>query len=242
MLQRHLGASLAYVIVVAAAACGGPIESPPTQPAPALVTVMPNDVGFTVGDSIQLAAVVTDSAGTVGVDQRVRWTVEPPSPAFTVSDSGRVVGHCPGGSAIVRATSRVDTTVFGTAHVVTVPQLSDLSLARIDEASTGQPANLDSVTDSIRVTGNVAPIRGSCSLISEIDLVLHRSTGDTVVDHATLDSTAASAIVQLTLHSNAQWNGAPVFPNGAYAIYLQSVYTGTVAPERSSTINLTIAN
>jgi hypothetical protein len=242
MLQRHLCAFLAGVIAVAAAACSGPIESPPIQPAPALVTVMPNDVGFTIGDSIQLAAVVTDSAGTVGVDQRVHWTVEPPSAAFTITDSGLVVGHCPGGTATIHATSRVDTTVFGTAHVVTLPQLSNLSIAGIYQAGTGQPAHLDSVNDSIRVTGNVAPIRGSCSLVSEVDLVLHRSSGDTVVDRATLDSTAASAVVQLTLHSAAQWNGASIFPNGDYAVYMNSVYTGTGAPPRSSTINFTIAN
>ncbi len=247
---RALSAATLSAILVAAAlfvtACSEPAGSvaPPGSPGPASVIVAPNAVGFGLGVGFPLTATVLDSAGVPTANQAVTWSITPSDGPISVSDSGVVFACYPGGTAIVTARSVQDTVVAGTDTLVAVSDLLPaISMTAIDQALTGAPAHLDSVTDSIAVLGNAAPSTVPCRGLTEVDLVLRRASGDTVIDRVIMDSTSrTSSVVRLVFHSDATVAGAPVFPNGDYALRLDVHITGMLAPQPSITINITIRN
>jgi hypothetical protein len=97
------GAALASILSYTSAAGvtipGGLVYS--AVPTPHGITLAPSiDTAESIGDSIQLAAVVTDSSGTVMVGVAPVWTSGEPSVA-TVSQAGRVTARSAGSTAIV---------------------------------------------------------------------------------------------------------------------------------------------
>lgn len=247
---RALSAATLSLILVAAAlvvaACREPAWSvtPPGSHTPFSVIVGPNPLYFGFGVPYQFTATVLDSAGVPTANQAVMWSIVPSDGPISVSDSGVVLACYPGGTAIVTARSVQDTAIAGTVTVVAVSDLlPPITIVEIDQASTGAYAKLDSATDSIAVLGNAAPSTVPCHGLTDIDLVLHRASGDTVIDRVAMDSTrTTSSVVRLVLHSDATINGAPVFPNGGYALRLDAHITGILAPAPSATINITIRN
>jgi hypothetical protein len=239
------GAALAAVTTLAA--CGGSSDNG-VQPASKLpvanVVITPTQWTGGVGDSIRLAAVVSDSAGGVGVSQSVRWSIEPSAGALAISDSGEVTSHCNGGTSTVTARSTVDTTVLGTAVVSAALPFTLTQITSIVQTGSGQPANLSAVTDSITVSGTGGPIHTPCSTLTAYNLVVHSTAGDTVVATAPIDttSTALGVTFSMVFHTDAKVSGAPRFPDGAYSLFVRAVRTGTVMPERTNSAVFTITN
>jgi hypothetical protein len=245
--------AVAGLMMAAMAGCGGRdvtgasgTSTPPlTGPGQAAhITVAPSSVAIGLGSSVQLHAYVE---GVVNGSQSVRWSLAPPSNAdvFAVSDSGLVSATCyPGGTATVVATSLADTTVAGAATVIAVPPgLSAVNLLAVNQAGTGKAATIDAVTDSIDVVTAIDPGVVPCYAVTEAELVIHRTAGDTVVARLPLDTLAtAPYVIGLVFHSDATANGVPLFPNGAYSMHVAGVVSGPFAPQASSTINFTIAN
>ena len=108
-LLAVLVASLLAMTVMFASACnGGGITS---------VTVTPASPTVNVGATVQLSAAV--AGDDEPRPQTVTWTTSDAAIA-TVSATGLVTGVAPG-SATIRATSTVDTSVYGTATVTVTP-------------------------------------------------------------------------------------------------------------------------
>ncbi len=149
----------------------------------------------------------------------------------------------PGGTATVVARSVADTSLFGTAQAIVTSTLeATVSIASIVDAGTGQPARLDSLTDSVHVVININLSQLPCVSASEADLVIARPQGDTIVDRVALDS--AGTVIRkatLTFHSDAKIGGVPQFPNGQYTMAVEMpLSSGPV--QRSSTMSFTIKN
>jgi hypothetical protein len=234
------------VAVLGLSACGGAaaVTRPGGGTPPARVIVTPAFVSMGFGVPVRFSAAVLDSAGTLTADQAVTWRVLPASGPATISDSGVVTWSCyPGGTARVIAASLADTTVADTAQAVVALAGTAQSISSIADAATGQPASLDSLTDSVRVTLGADPSQYPCAGFREADLVVARAAGDTIVDRVPLDSTSATRqTVALIFHSGAAVGGVPQFPNGPYAMYVTLQLTGNLAPVRSSGISFTIDN
>lgn len=237
------------VVLVGLAACGGSANSrgvtpPPITNPPAKVIVTPASAAMGYGVHVQFHAVVEDSAGALTSDQAVGWSLTPASTTISIDDSGVVTAACyPGGMATVVARSVADSSLTGAAQVIVAPTTAaTVSIATVSDAATGGPANLDSLTDSVRVTTSVSHAQIPCVIVREADLVIHRPAGDTIVDRMPLD-TMATAVQQVTLtfYSDAKAGGVAQFPNGAYAMYVD-VRSGNWPAMRSSTINFTVHN
>ncbi len=240
---------VAVVGAVGLGACGGSgVNRGVTLPivsVPAKVIVTPASVTVAPGASTEFSALVEDSAGASAVDQAVHWSLTPPSAAIAISDSGTITPSCnAAGTWTVVATSAVDSAVSGMAQVV-VPAMSavGVSIASIVEAVTGQPANLDSVTDSLQITTGAIHAIAPCQVAREADLVVSRPEGDTVVDRVPLDTTAAAdQFATLTFHSDAKVGGVAQFPNGQYAMAVDLILAASATPAQSSTIQFTVKN
>lgn len=237
------------IALVGLAACGGSAASKgvtlPRMTTPTQVIVTPASVAMGFGVHVQFHAVVADSAGALTRDQAVEWSLTPPSTTISIDDSGVVTDACyPGGMATVVARSMADSSLTGTAQVIVAPTTAaTVSISAVNDAATGGPANLDSLTDSVRVTTSVSTAQLPCVIVREADLVIHRPAGDTIVDRMPLDTVAtAGQQVTLTFHSDAKAGGVAHFPNGAYAMYVEVPPSGGWPTMRSSTINFTIRN
>ena len=95
-----------FFSVTAASACHRilPTDAPPAgQPSVASVTVIPASATPSVGQSVQLSAIVKDSAGSVLTGRAVSWATNNSSVA-TVNNGGAVTGMT-AGSAMITATS-----------------------------------------------------------------------------------------------------------------------------------------
>jgi len=246
--ERMKGA-VPVVALVGLAACGGSAASKgvtrPVITTPAKVIVSPASAAMGYGVHFQFHAVVEDSAGALTGDQTVDWSLTPPSTTISIDDSGVVTDACyPGGMATVVARSVADSSLTGTAQVIVAPTTAaTVSIATINDAATGGPADLDSLTDSVRVTTNVSTAQVPCVIVREADLVIHRPAGDTIVDRMPLDTVAtAGQTVTLTFHSDAKAEGVAQFPNGSYAMHVEVPLPGGRPTMRSSTINFTIRN
>jgi hypothetical protein len=251
--MRVFRLSVVLGVLGVAVACGGRDATSVTATEPPLVapgqgvhvTVSPAAVSMVIGDSVRLHAYVEGFTTTAGASQAVRWSVTPDSGQFTVSDSGVVTARCyPGGTAAVVATSVWDSTVAGAATVTAMSTLqSVVSLQTITAAATGQPADLNHITGTVNVVANIATSALPCYAATRADLVIRRAGNDTVVASLPLDSLASTHYqATLAFHSDAGVNGAPAFPNGAYAVRVVVAMTGGLPPQASSTINFTIAN
>ncbi|MDE3173068.1 MAG: hypothetical protein KGN74_08350 [Gemmatimonadota bacterium] len=241
-------AAVAAAGLIGVGACGGNGATRgvtlPIVSVPARVIVTPASVSLGFGVPYQFHAVVEDSAGAPTRDQAVQWSLSPSSATIAITDSGVVTGTCyPGGMATVVARSAADSTVFGTAQAFVVSTWTGVSIASVVDAGTGQPANLDSVTDSVRVETSVARPAPPCLSPYELDLVVHRAAGDTTVDRVAVDSTSLpSGPVALTFHSDAKVGGVAQFPNGQYALRTVLLLNGGSPPVPSSTMNFAIKN
>ncbi len=241
---------VAVVGVVGLAACGGKeavrgVTTPLLVTPPARVVVTPASITMGLGTQVQFHAIVVDSGGSPTLNQSVVWSVSPSPGPVAISDSGVVTDECyPTTNVTVVARSVADTLVGGTAQILAVTTaLPGISISAIDDAATGAPANLDSLTDSVRVVVNLDQGNLPCVAAQELDLLVHRAAGDTVVDRVAFESTTPpSGSVTLTFHSDAKVGGVAQFPNGQYSMQADLIFGAGSSPQPSSTFNFTIKN
>lgn len=101
-------------------------EAPFSFPVPvAAVTITPETADIAQGDSLQLSAVVRDSAGGVLTDRTVSWTSSDPT-RVVVSSAGLVTALAAGGATVTAtvegATDNADIRVVARVAGVTIPQ------------------------------------------------------------------------------------------------------------------------
>ncbi len=150
--------ALGGLVVAGLAGCGDKvtIPTPPAPPAPTVhsVTVTPGSVALNVGQSVALAATV---AGDPGVATTVTWSSSDATIA-SVDANGKVTAVAPG-SAVVHATSTVNSAATGSASVTVNANTATVSSVTITPATAAMTIG-QSITAVATVSGTNNPSQG----------------------------------------------------------------------------------
>ncbi len=232
------------VLSVGLAACGSEravYHAPPVD-IPISVSVTPNAVSLLCGQAVTLVASVTANAG---VNRVVQWRALNALVA-NVDSTGLVHAGGPGVASIL-AVSVADPTKAGVATVTVAGNLlPSITISQVVEAGTGQPANLDAITDSIDVTFNLND--GGCldGALPWVSVTAHLSNGqDSVTTAVPVPTPGATSAQQVKVRLNTaskRPDGTPVLHNGTYALTGVLLGSDGAMFRSANTVQLTVAN
>ncbi len=244
-MKRALSERWLLLLSLALAACGTDRvvyhQGTPLVDTTVSVTVSPSAVGLTCDQTVRLLAIVTANAG---VSRSVLWASSNAGVAGV--DSNGLVHALGPGTATVTATSVADPRKAGSAGitvaVITVPVITT---AMVIEAGTGQPANLNAITDSIDVTYNLRDPGCLGGALPWVSLTASITNGQDSLTTTVPVPSSSTSISQVTVRLNTaakKADGTPVLHNGSYTL------TGVLLGSNGSTyrsanaVTLTVAN
>ena len=222
------------------------LEIPPTPPPPIVVTVTPQNLTLSIGESAILAASVTGGEATDA--KTVTWSTSNAS-VVSVDGTGKVTGVAEG-TATVTATSTADTNSKSAAAITVTagPAAPLVSIKSITKTATNAPVQLNNVSGQIDITLNLdvpagAKISALRTYINNTKVCEQTFSGGAEVG-ATEEINGASEIVCSA--NTAAYTGTPgtdatatvTFPNGpGYKIKVE-----IVDPQGTTTAQITSAD
>ncbi len=205
------------------------------------VAVSPSAVSMQCGQTVQLLAAVTTNTG---INRSVLWSSSNAGVAG-VDSTGLV--HALGiGTATVTATSLADSRKAGSAGIIVATiSVPVITTSMVIEAGTGQPANLNAITDSIDVTYNLRDPGCLGGALPWVSLTASISNGQDSLTTTVPVPSSSTSLTQVTVRLNTaakKADGTPVLHNGSYTLTGVLLGSNGSTYRSANTVTLTVAN
>jgi hypothetical protein len=215
------------------------VVQPP--PPPVTISLLPETATLTVGQTLALTVVVTNST-----NQAATFVSSNPA-AATVNPSTGVVTAVAAGITVITATAAADANAKDastiTVNAVVPPATPSISIKSVTTGNLLTPVNPNNVFGQIDVTLNVTVPAGAA--VQRVETLLDgnvvcsqafTSSGSITVDQDEIDSADEIVCPIVTSAFNAT-TGVPTFPNGSHALSARLVQpNGNVISTPSTTL------